>query len=53
MRAKSNSSGVAEFQLFPGTYTVKARLEGYSPESSLVSVGSAAVAKTLSLTELE
>ena len=53
VRAKSNSSGVAEFQLFPGTYTVKARLEGYSPESSLVSVGSAAVAKTLSLTELE
>ena len=38
---------------FTGTYTVKARLEGYSPESSLVSVGSAAVAKTLSLTELE
>ena len=48
-----NAEHGTEFQLFPGTYTVKARLEGYSPESSLVSVGSAAVAKTLSLTELE
>lgn len=52
VRAKTNASGLAEFQLFPGTYTVKAKLAGYRSVSEQVAVDGAAVSKTLSLAAL-
>ncbi len=52
MRRTTDASGLAEFSLFPGSYTVKAKAEGYRPASALVAVSSKAETKTLSLTAM-
>lgn len=53
VRAKTGTGGTAEFSLFPGTYTVQAKKEGYHAASATVTIGSQAVSQTLSILAAE
>lgn len=48
-RLKTSVSGVAEFNLRPGTYPVKIKKSGYGTITETVTVASAAVTKTVTL----
>lgn len=48
-RIKTNASGVAEFNLRPGTYPAKIKKSGYGTITETVTVASAAVAKAVTL----
>ena len=49
-RLKTNASGVAEFNLRPGTYPVKVKKSGFGVINETVTVASSAVTKTVILT---
>lgn len=48
-RLKTNASGVAEFNLRPGTYPAKIKKSGYGTITETVTVSSAAVSKSVTL----
>ena len=48
---KTNTSGVAEFNLRAGTYPVKVKKSGYKTVNDSVTVAASAVAKTIVLNE--
>lgn len=52
-RQKTNASGVAEFNLRPGTYPAKIKKSGYGTITETVSVVNAAVTKDITLIKME
>ena len=50
-RKRTNASGVAEFQLFDGTYPVKVKASGFKPASGTVTVKGAAATLDFNLVE--
>ena len=52
-RQKTNASGVAEFNLRPGTYPAKIKKSGYGTITETVSVANAAVTKDITLIKTE
>ncbi len=52
-RQKTNASGVAEFNLRPGTYPAKIKKSGYGTITETVSVVNAAVTKDITLIKTE
>ena len=48
-RLKTNASGVAEFNLRPGTYPVKIKKNGYGTVTETVAVDKSAVPKAVTL----
>lgn len=52
-RQKTNASGVAEFNLRPGTYPAKIRKSGYGTITETVTVINAAVSKNITLIKTE
>lgn len=52
-RQKTNSSGVAEFNLRPGTYPAKIKKSGYGAITETVTVTNAAVTKAITLIKTE
>ena len=50
VRAKTNASGEAVLNLRAGTYTAKVKKVGYTPVTETITVASAAVEKTITMT---
>ncbi|MEG1850157.1 MAG: carboxypeptidase-like regulatory domain-containing protein, partial [Oscillospiraceae bacterium] len=48
-RGKSDAAGAVTFQLFPGSYSLKGKKDGYKTVTETIVVGAAALNKTLTL----